>query len=425
MECLEKKGIDLMKVKGSPTKYPGVHRIANKTYRIRGRVTDPRTGKPKELDRILQNVTEMQAATQRAEALEALRLTCEPPSLQRKRVGEYAQSWMKSKVLKIDSVTADKYAECLEKHILPTLGDFYYDMLTKRIVQEWVDRHLREGFETCAKDPRKRKHKPYRVGTVRAWFRVLRNMTQDAVDELGLERNPTLRIEFPEADDAQEPKSLTEEELARFLEVMQERYPQHFALTVLLVCTGLRFCHASAIKWVDWDEEVDVIQLVRKQVKGVVGPLTRKKKAPTFIPVDPELAEILRDHRETLIRNQNPGLREGWMFPSPKGRLRAHHSPLEGIWKKCAAAAGIHRRFTIHGTRYTFTDLSRKAKVDVVTRRDLVGHMTERMQKHYSHVDVAEKRTAIAAVLKLVTLPRGGDKGGDKRLAGREPAPMM
>lgn len=26
---------------------------------------------------------------------------------------------------------------------------------------------------------------------------------------------------------------------------------------------------------------------------------------------------------------------------------------------------------------------------------DLVGHMTERMQDHYSHVDVAEKRAAL------------------------------
>jgi len=270
MEFLEKKGIDLMKVKGSPTKYPGVYRIANKTYRIRGKVLNPRTGKPKEVDRILENVTELQAATQRAELLGDLRSIAELPAVQRLRIGEYALLWMKSKALKIDSDTAKKYAEYLEKNILPTFGNLYYDMLTKRDVIDWVDRHLREGFETCAKDPRKRKRKAYKVGTVYAWFRVLRNMTRDVIDELGLERDATLRIEFPEAEGVLEPKSLNREELARFLAVMQERYPQHYALTVLLVCTGLRFCHASAIQWDDWDDERHVIRVVRKQVKGVV-----------------------------------------------------------------------------------------------------------------------------------------------------------
>jgi hypothetical protein len=52
--------------------------------------------------------------------------------------------------------------------------------------------------------------------------------------------------------------------------------------------------------------------------------------------------------------------------------------------------------------RYTFTDLVRRANVDAVVRRALTCHVTERMQRHYSHVGNDEKRAALAGVLRLV-----------------------
>ena len=66
-------------------------------------------------------------------------------------------------------------------------------------------------------------------------------------------------------------------------------------------------------------------------------------------------------------------------------------------WSKCLVKAGITKRFTLHGLRYTFTDLVRLANVDAVVRRALTGHVTEEMQRHYSHVGLDEKRAVIAA----------------------------
>ena len=82
-------------------------------------------------------------------------------------------------------------------------------------------------------------------------------------------------------------------------------------------------------------------------------------------------------------------------------------------------AAGIEKRFTIHGLRYTFTDLVRHANVDAVVRRALTGHVTEEMQRHHSTVGIDEKRAAIAGVPRLVppSAPQpnenaGGTSGG-------------
>ncbi len=149
----------------------------------------------------------------------------------------------------------------------------------------------------------------------------------------------------------------------------------------------------------------------RKQVRGKVGPVSRKKRAPREYPVEPELAEVLRSHRHELLREQLPGVESGWMFPSSVGTLKTPAS-LYKPWQACCKAAGIKHRFTVHGLRYTFSDLVRRAKVDAVVRRALTGHVTEEMREHYSNVGLDEKRAAVAGVIRLVQ-PKTEQDGGD------------
>jgi integrase len=42
---------------------------------------------------------------------------------------------------------------------------------------------------------------------------------------------------------------------------------------------------------------------------------------------------------------------------------------MDAAWAKCLEIAGITKHFTLHGLRYTFTDLVRLANVDAVVRR--------------------------------------------------------
>ena len=79
---------------------------------------------------------------------------------------------------------------------------------------------------------------------------------------------------------------------------------------------------------------------------------------------------------------------------------------MDRAWTRCLEIAVITKRFTLHGLRYTFTDLVRLANVDAVVRRALTGHVTEQMQGHYSTVGMDEKRAAVAGVLKLVPAPK-------------------
>jgi integrase len=93
------------------------------------------------------------------------------------------------------------------------------------------------------------------------------------------------------------------------------------------------------------------------------------------------------------------------MFPASNGLIRSP-TGLQRAWKVCLTRAGVEERFTVHGLRYTFTDLVRRAKVDAVVRRALTGHVTEQMQRHYSSVGLDEKRTALATVHSMVSISR-------------------
>ena len=369
------------------TRYHGIKKLAEGTFHIRVSLTDPRTGRRREKKRTIQGRIE-DALALREELRSLLGQGAGGPGQPRPRVGEFARSWIQRKVNELSPATAERYASALDLHILAVLGDFYYDTLTRQDIQAWVNERLARG---------------YAVGTAKSWLRILATMTRDAMAEIGLPTDPTLRIRFPEHIEGAKSEAITPAELERFLAAMRKDSPHHYALVVVLARTGLRFCHASALRWEDWDEDRNVLHIRRSQVRGRVSPVRRKKNAPRQIPVLPAVAEILRWHRQQMLRTQAPGLAAGWMFPSEVGTLRAVSS-LAKAFKRCRAKANITARFTPHGLRYTFTDTLRAAGIDPITRRELTGHRTERMQANYSTIRLDEHRDALSRMAELIPL---------------------
>ena len=115
----------------------------------------------------------------------------------------------------------------------------------------------------------------------------------------------------------------------------------------------------------------------------------------------PELAAILREHRQVMLQEQAPGFGSGWVFPSLAGTLRCPGS-LWKAWQGCLRTIGLDKRFTVHGLRRTFNDLARRAGADSIVIRSLTGHVTEKMREHYSTVALDEKRQTAADVVQLV-----------------------
>ena len=168
-----------MRQQGKKTRHPGVYRVNDNSYRVRAVGTDPRTGKKKAVEKLYEGVSAQEAARNRAALIAEIEAATRVATKQ--RVSDFARSWIASKAVSVDATTASTYADALEQHVLPVLGDYWYDALAKVDVQKWVD----DCFGAVWKTPSGKK-KRYSRNSVHGWFRVFRTMTRDAVDALHL-----------------------------------------------------------------------------------------------------------------------------------------------------------------------------------------------------------------------------------------------
>jgi integrase len=86
---------------------------------------------------------------------------------------------------------------------------------------------------------------------------------------------------------------------------------------------------------------------------------------------------------------------------------------LKTAWRTARARANIKGRF--HDNRHTFvTDLAESGAGDEVIR-DLAGHVSKDMLKHYSHIRTQAKRQAVEA---LVAKPPSEHRSIPERATG-------
>ncbi len=219
--------------------------------------------------------------------------------------------------------------------------------------------------------------------------------------------NPCAGVEAPTATSRSD-NFLTRDELPKVLAFVEKASPAWYPAVLLDVLTGLRWGELSALRWEDIDEERGVIRVVRGNYKGKMIEST-KTGTVKQVPLLPAVAEALRAHRMRMVVDQHEGLREGWVFPTERGTLYKG-SPLREVLAEACKAAGVGRKVTPHGLRHTANDLLRRVASAEVTRA-IVGHATEQMTHHYSHVDEQEKREASERVLAVLRGGKGVDEG--------------
>ncbi len=378
-----------MRKKSRKTRIPGIRKIGDGVYRVRFKALDPRTGLYREVDRLIEGVKNLRDARKQREEL---RSETEVKVEKRKpeRLKDYARSWLTGKLPEIKASTADHYAAVLDSYVLPELGDFYVDVLTRQDVLDWRDAQ---------------KGKP---ATVNGRLRVLKTLLRDAQVELGLAANPAERVSaLREKRSEDDPNCLSAKELGNVLETAKRLVPNWYPLFATLAMTGMRFGEATALKWSDIDKRAGVIHVCRSQWRGQVD--TTKTGSSRTVPLPKALEKTLSEYRRSMVKQQGPGLADGWVFPGSTGELLHPGSSVNKPLQKVVKAAGITRRFTIHGFRRSFNNLLRQVASGEVVR-SMTGHVTEQMTEHYSHVDAAEKSKAVNQALRLVSRTKRATK---------------
>jgi integrase len=368
---------------------PGLWKLDTDLYEIRVRALSPHTGKMvSKWHKFRGSLSDAKNERQRLQE----ELRGHAPAQAKETLADFATSWLSTRLARGDwrETTARRYAEALDLHVLPRLGG--------RLVEALTPREIEQALAKWAQ--------AFKPATVNSWLRVLRTVLSDAVASGLLTANPAARVralrERREEDGDELSNALVPSELDPYLRAWREHYPEHFALVATLALTGLRWGEATALKWEDIDlaEREGVLHVRRSQVRGVVRNTTKTGR-PRLVPFPVELAALLREHRHALVAAQHAGLSAGWVFPNGVGKPRANGS-LSAASQAVLKHARITKRVTIHGLRRTATDLLRRAAVDPVAAKAIIGHTTDRMREHYSSVGSDEARSIGERLVSLV-----------------------
>ncbi len=377
---------------------PGVwKREESLGFVVRGKVTDPRTGKQHQILKALDVATALEARAWLEDEQQRLRQGTQVQTLPSFSV--YSVSLMERKIADGTMKGAHSrvvFASVMRKHLFPTFGRLQVDAIRRADVIAWkADVAKRIKADTLS---------PH---TANSWFSALRSILNAAVHEFELERNPIAGVEpFDTSEHPaythEEPNALTVEEGRAFLKKMNELYPQHFAMVVLGLATGLRPSSLRALRRqgpnadVLWDEGVLLVRRSHTRTDEVMN--TTKTGNRQRIAVPKELVDILRRHADELPEGKME--ESELLFPSRQGKFRAA-SVLAKPFAAVHKALGLRKKITPRAMRRTFQDLARAAEITNVVTRSISGHHTEAMQEHYSSPAEAEQRAGLAKVVDL------------------------
>jgi integrase len=378
---------------------------------VRARVIERTTGKQREIWKVLPDADQAAALKWIDEEMRRVREGIVSLATPKTRFSEFAASLFETKV-KVGEIRSakgrQKWSDVLQhlvggtvgkqsKIAVAGLGDFYLDMLSVAHVAAW-----RSSIADLVNAG------DYAPTTVNGWIAILKVILKAAKRELGLPSNAAEDLAFfdlaeHETYTDEEPNALLPEEVGPFLAHAKSHYSAHFAMIFVGLCTGLRPSSLRPLRRrggeadVLWDKNRILVRRSHTVGEEVMRTTKQRRRYPIDLPED--VMSVLRWHVETQLATSEQQ-ESDLLFPSTVGGFRTPcvlNKPLGEI----ASALGLEKRFTQRGLRRTYNDLTRAAGVADLVVRSISGHQTERMQHHYSSVNAAEQRDAIAKVLRL------------------------
>ncbi|MBX3233531.1 MAG: hypothetical protein KIT84_11045 [Labilithrix sp.] len=402
---------------------PGVWERKEGGHVVRGRAKDPATGKLRDIARVFPTSDAATALKWLTEEQQRVRDGVASPKSPSVRFSEFAASLFEHKVNVGDIRSAmgrNKWHYTLLR-LIEAFGDHFIDRLHVSHVEAWrAEQATRVARGELA---------PTTVNGYLAILRVVMKaarrkyqLAHDAMD--GVENLDTSEHETYTEE---EPNALEPSEVAPFVAKFRELYPQHFAMLYLGLVTGLRPSTLRPIRRrgcecdVVWD--TGRLYVRRSHSLGDEVMRTTKQKRRYSIDLPPEAMEVLRWHVATQLTTPEQEDSD-LLFPAVTGGFRTQ-KVLNVPIAEVATEIGITKHLTQRALRRTFNDLARAAQVNDLVTRSISGHLTEAMQRHYSSVNSAEQREALAKVIRLVdarpaTAKPGGEDGGEGPRAGGE-----
>lgn len=169
------------------------------------------------------------------------------------------------------------------------------------------------------------------------------------------------------------------------------RSPAIHPALMLALNAGMRDAEIRGLQW----ERMDLSKAVL-----TVGDSKTEAGEGRTIPLNSALLEATVEYAKWYTKRFG-AIQPGWyIFPYGKPRPRDPSRPmvtLKTSWSIVRKKAGVSGRW--HDNRHTLvTDLAESGAGDE-TIRDIAGHVSKQMLKHYSHIRMQAKRRALEAIV--------------------------
>jgi integrase len=190
-------------------------------------------------------------------------------------------------------------------------------------------------------------------------------------------------------------KSYTPEEKERLLGAAKAaRSPVIYPALMMALHAGMRDAEIRTMQWARLD-------LFNPKPYVTVGDSKTEAGEGRTIPLNSELLEAMVEYSKWYTKRFGT-IQPGWYVfafgkPWPKDPTRPVVS-LKTAWKNARKKAKVEGRW--HDNRHTFiTGLAESGEAGDETIRDMAGHVSRQMLKHYSHIGMEAKRRAVQSLV--------------------------
>ena len=188
-------------------------------------------------------------------------------------------------------------------------------------------------------------------------------------------------------------KAYTSEEKERLLtEAKAARSPAIYPALMLALNAGMRDAEIRTMQW----ERLDL-----SKAYLTVGDSKTEAGEGRTIPLNTALVEALVEYSKWYTERFGTIQPDWYVFafgkPWPKDPTRPMVT-LKTSWKNVKRKAKVTGRW--HDNRHTFiTGLAESGEAGDETIRDMAGHVSKQMLKHYSHIGMEAKRRAVESLV--------------------------
>src|SRR5258708_1777985 len=192
-----------------------------------------------------------------------------------------------------------------------------------------------------------------------------------------------------------------EEKEALLAAAKMARSPAIYPALMLALNAGMRDAEIRGLQW-------DRMDLSKAML--TVGDSKTEAGEGRTIPLNSALLEAMIEYAKWYTKRFGTIQPEWYLFPFGKPRPHDPTRPmvtLKTSWNNARKKAKVQGRW--HDNRHTLvTDLAESGAGDE-TIRDIAGHVSKQMLKHYSHIRMEAKRRALEAIVAKPDLKAGGN----------------